>query len=141
MSGVKIKFYVLCCCVLISFEFVSGIPQHPLPMGEKASAENFVKMAEAELHEARKILRVIEWAYDSNITDYNEKRKLENKVGFCIFLTSLKSYYYAYRDCSLELEWIDAFKKGLQKLYLLNLSKRDNTISTTFLKKNCYNKV
>ena len=49
--------------------------------------------------------------------------------------------FTGYRNCSLEEKWIenfvvpfDDFKKGRQKLSLLNLSKRDNIISTTFLK-------
>ena len=43
------------------------------------------------------------------------------------------------RNCSLGEKWIencvvtsDVFKKGRQKLSLLNLSKRDNIVSLTF---------
>ena len=95
MSGVKFKIYLVCCSVLTSFEFVSGNPQHPLPVGEKGNAENFVKRAEKELHEAGKISTVIEWAYASNITDYNEKRRLENQVSFCLFSnTEFQKIFY-----------------------------------------------
>ena len=44
------------------------------------NANDFVKQAEFALHSTGKILTVIDWAYETNITDSNRKQKLGFKV-------------------------------------------------------------
>ena len=61
---------------------VSGIPQSPVATAKSSQeAFEFVAKAESELHEAGKKATQIEWAYATNITDENEKKKLENTVS------------------------------------------------------------
>lgn len=58
---------------------VSGIPQSPVATAKSSQeAFEFVAKAESELHKAGKKATQIEWAYATNITDENEKKKLEN---------------------------------------------------------------
>merc|ERR1739838_471262 len=58
---------------------VSGVPQSPVATAKSSQeAFEFVAKAESELHEAGKKATQIEWAYATNITDENERKKLEN---------------------------------------------------------------
>jgi uncharacterized HAD superfamily protein len=47
---------------------------------EEQKALQFVTKSEAQLEKVTQNYIALEWAYESNITDYNEKRKLEYKV-------------------------------------------------------------
>jgi len=54
---------------------------------EETEAYAFLEEAEKELHESAKKYTIIEWAYASNITDYNEEeRKKYNKIADAISL-------------------------------------------------------
>ena len=48
---------------------------------EETEAYSFLEEAEKELHEAAKKYTNIEWAYASNITDYNEEKRKEFNVS------------------------------------------------------------
>ena len=68
--------------ILFFISNVSGIPQSPVATAKSnQEAFEFVAKAESELHEAGKKATKIEWAYATNITDENEKKKLENTVS------------------------------------------------------------
>jgi hypothetical protein len=47
---------------------------------EEQKALEFVTKSEGELEKVAQNFIVLAWAYDSNITDYNEKRKLDYEV-------------------------------------------------------------
>lgn len=66
---------------------------HPLASAQwnevETQASNFIDRAEKELHAAAIKHTFIEWNYESNITDHNEKIKLEYQVGTAhLFLRS-----------------------------------------------------
>ena len=78
---------------------VSGIPQSPVATAKSSQeAFEFVAKAESELHKAGKKATQIEWAYATNITDENEKKKLENTVSNYHFPFSS---YFQYVSISL----------------------------------------
>ena len=52
---------------------------------EETEAYAFLEQAEKELHESAKKYTIIEWAYASNITDYNEEKRKEYNVSGQIF--------------------------------------------------------
>jgi hypothetical protein len=58
-------------------------------VGERTptNANDFVKQAEFALHSTGKILTVIDWAYETNITDKNRKQKLGFKVTAYYFFS------------------------------------------------------
>ncbi len=72
---------MLCIALLLLLAgLCSG--RHPLQVGksltlEEQKAEEFVARAEKELIENTRKATVIEWAYYTNITDHNEKAKLD----------------------------------------------------------------
>ena len=79
---------------------VSGIPQSPVATAKSSQeAFEFVAKAESELHKAGKKATQIEWAYATNITDENEKKKLENTVSNYHFPFS--SYFNMYQFPSI----------------------------------------
>ena len=86
MTRIKTKIFVF--FVLTAINFVSGVPQHPVGIAKSSQkAFEFVTRAEKELHEAAKKYTVIEWAYATNITDYNEKKRLEFQVINQFYIT------------------------------------------------------
>ena len=48
---------------------------------EETEAYAFLEEAEKELHESAKKYTIIEWAYASNITDYNEEERKKYNVS------------------------------------------------------------
>lgn len=43
--------------------------------------DQFVFYVESALHHTSKLMVLLDWTYESNITDYNEEQKLRFKVG------------------------------------------------------------
>lgn len=74
------KMKLISFCVLIGVAF----GQHPIASSqynvEEARAAEFIAKAEQELWDNAVIATEIEWAYESNITDHNEKIKLKQQV-------------------------------------------------------------
>ena len=62
----------------------SAWPQSPISSaklnGEEQKALKFINQAEKELLLATQESTKIQWAYYTNITDYNEQKQLENQV-------------------------------------------------------------
>ena len=92
MTRIKILFL---CAILTNFlQFYKAIPQQQPDLytldgfirqirqleRTPTNANDFVKQAEFALHSTGKILTVIDWAYETNITDNNRKQKLGFKV-------------------------------------------------------------
>ena len=92
MSRIKILFL---CAILTNFlQLYKAIPQQQPDLytldgfirqirqleRTPTNANDFVKQAEFALHSTGKILTVIDWAYETNITDSNRKQKLGFKV-------------------------------------------------------------
>ncbi len=72
------KFFVFIPNILSVFG------QHPIPSAkfsvEEVKVAEFIAKAEADLWKDTQIATEIEWAYESNITDHNEKMRLEKEV-------------------------------------------------------------
>ena len=70
---------------LLLLTVAAAWPQSPLGSaqlnGEEKQALQFVNQAEQELLEATREFTKIQWAYASNITDYNEQKQLEYTVS------------------------------------------------------------
>lgn len=70
---------------LLLLTVAAAWPQSPLSSaqlnGEEKQALQFVNQAEQELLEATREFVKIQWAYASNITDYNEQKQLEYTVS------------------------------------------------------------
>ena len=70
---------------LLLLTVAAAWPQSPLGSaqlnGEEKQALQFVNQAEQELLEATREFVKIQWAYASNITDYNEQKQLEYTVS------------------------------------------------------------
>ena len=92
----KMPFYL--AFVFIFFvSNVNGGPQSPLATAKSSQkAFEFVEKAEAELSEAAKKAVEIEWNYATNITDENEKIKLDYTVSKII--TYPLTFIYIYED-------------------------------------------
>ena len=98
MSRIKILFL---CAILTNFlQLYKAIPQQSdlftldgfirqIRQLERTptNANDFVKQAEMALHSTGKILTVIDWAYETNITDSNRKQKLGFKVTAYYFFS------------------------------------------------------
>ncbi len=70
--------------LLISGVLSLALAQHPLTAHDnynevEAAAASFINRAENELHGLAQDHTLVEWAYESNITDHNEKVKLAFK--------------------------------------------------------------
>ena len=95
MTRIKILFL---CAILTNFlQLYKAIPQQSdlftldgfirqirqlERVGERTptNPNDFVRQAEFALHSTGKILTLIDWAYETNITDSNRKQKLGFKV-------------------------------------------------------------
>ena len=80
-------------------------------VGERTptNANDFVKQAEFALHSTGKILTVIDWAYETNITDKNRKQKLGFKVT---------AYYFFSIFCSCKFVLLIVCQKSVSKIVL-----------------------
>ena len=89
ISQCPIYFWGL-LALLIFISNVFGVPQSPVGTAKSSQkAFDFVTKAEAEFKEASIKASHIEWAYATNITDANEKKKLEYQVSFvCLFVST-----------------------------------------------------
>ena len=90
----RIKILFLCAILTTFLQFYKAIPQQQPDLytldgfirqirqleRTPTNANDFVKQAEFALHSTGKILTVIDWAYETNITDNNRKQKLGFKV-------------------------------------------------------------
>ena len=69
----------------------SAWPQSPISSaklnGEEQKALKFINQAEKEMLLATQESTKIQWAYYTNITDYNEQKQLENQVNCIVFIS------------------------------------------------------
>ncbi len=60
---------------------------------EERKVARFIERAESELWANTQKHTIVEWAYESNITDHNEKRKLDYQVRLSYAYYLLRSIY------------------------------------------------
>ncbi len=63
---------------------------------EERKVARFIERAESELWANTQKHTIVEWAYESNITDHNEKRKLDYQVRLSYTYTMHNTYYVVY---------------------------------------------
>ena len=84
------RIFILIILLLVNLSLAASPLGSAKQSLEETEAYAFLENAEKELHEAAKKYTIIEWAYASNITDYNEEERKKYSVGANLMEVTMK---------------------------------------------------